>query len=76
MVTLTHKAKHSVFLFPNFVLLSHKLVLAMSACHLPLQGLNHVLLQLLTSNTPLKVFREEIRNEALSPRKLAGQVFK
>ena len=34
-------------------------------CHLPLQGLNHVLLQLLTFNTPWKEFRVEIRNEAL-----------
>ena len=30
---------------------SHKLALAVGACHLPLQGLNHVLLLLLTSNT-------------------------
>ena len=31
---------------------NHKLALAMGACHLTLQGLNHVLLLLLTSNTP------------------------
>ena len=30
---------------------SHKLALAVDTCHLPLQGLNHVLLQLLTFNT-------------------------
>ena len=32
--------------------------------HLPLQGLNHVLLQLLTFNTPWKESRVESRNEA------------
>ena len=31
---------------------NYKLVLAMGAYHLPPQGLNHVLLQLLTFNTP------------------------
>ena len=30
----------------------YKLALAMDACRLPLQGLNHVLLQLLTFSTP------------------------
>ena len=30
---------------------NHKLALAMGACHLPLQELNHVLLQLLGSST-------------------------
>ena len=39
----------------------------MVTCHLPLQGLNHVLLQLLIFNTPLKKFRVENRNEALCP---------
>ena len=33
--------------------------------HLPLQGLNHKLLQLLTFDTPWKEFRVETRNEAL-----------
>ena len=32
-------------------IVNHKLALAMTACHLSLEGLNHVLLQLLTSNT-------------------------
>ena len=31
---------------------NYKLALTMGACHLPLQGLNHVLLQLLTFSTP------------------------
>ena len=43
----------------NIDTVNHKLALAMGACHLPLQGLNCVLLQLLTSNTSLKVFRVE-----------------
>ena len=34
-------------------------------CHLPLQGLNQVLLQLLTFNIPWKEFSVESRNEAL-----------
>ena len=34
-------------------------------CHLPLQGLNHELLQLLTFNTPWEELRVENRNEAL-----------
>ena len=37
----------------------------MSTCHWPLQGVNHELLQPLTSNTPWKEFRVESRNEAL-----------
>ena len=31
---------------------NYKLALAMGACHLPLQGLGHVLLQLLIFNIP------------------------
>ena len=46
-------------------LYKYKLSLAMSACNLPLQGLNHVLCQLLTFNNPWKEFRVEIRSEAL-----------
>ena len=38
--------------------------LSIDTCHLPLQGLNHVLLQLLTFNTPWKESRVESRNEA------------
>ena len=34
-------------------------------CHLPLQGLNHVLWQLLIFNAPWKELRVESRNEAL-----------
>ena len=44
---------------------SCKVALAMGTCPLPLQGLNIVLLQLLTFNSPCKEFREESRNEAL-----------
>ena len=39
--------------------------LKIGTCHLPLQGLNHKLLWLLTFNTSWKEFRVEIRNEAL-----------
>ena len=38
---------------------------AMGTCHLPLPGLNHVLLQLLTFNTPWKGLRVENRNKSL-----------
>ena len=41
-------------------------------CHLPLQGLNHVLLQLLTFNT----FKVESRNEAQGGKKKGRQVFR
>ena len=44
---------------------NYKLALAISTCHLPLQGLNHVLLQLLICNTPWKEFGLESRNKAL-----------
>ena len=43
---------------------NYKLAFSIGTCHLPLQGLNHVLLQLLTFNTPLKEFRVESRTEA------------
>ena len=36
---------------PAFMVVSYKLALAVGACRLRLQGLNHVLLQLLTFNT-------------------------
>ena len=39
--------------------------LQVGICHLPLQGLNHELLQPLTFNTPWKESRGEVRNEAL-----------
>ena len=39
--------------------------LQIGTCHLPLQGLNHMLQQLLIFNTPWKEFRVESRNEAL-----------
>ena len=35
-----------------FIIFNHKLVLAMSGFHLPLQGLNYMPLQLLNTNTP------------------------
>ena len=40
------------------------------SCHLPLQGLNHMLLQLLIFNTPLRV---ESRNEALCAQGKTGK---
>ena len=42
-------------------------------CHLPLQGLNNVLLQLLIFNTPWKEFRVESRNEALCAWRKTGR---
>ena len=39
--------------------------LQIGTCHLPLQGLNHALRQLLTFTTPWKELRVESRNEAL-----------
>ena len=53
--------------------------LQIGTCHLPLQGLNHVLLQLLTFNNTWKELRAESRNEAscsLPWTPLAGQVFR
>ena len=41
--------------------------LKIGTCHLPLQGLHHEQLQLLTFNTRWKEFRVEIRKEALCP---------
>ena len=46
---------------------------AMGTCHLPLQGLDHALLQLLTLSTPWKEFRVESRNEALCAQGKTGQ---
>ena len=46
--------------------------LQVGTCHLPLQGLNYVLLQLLTFNT----FKVESRNEAQGKKKKARQVFR
>ena len=43
----------------------YKLAIAIGTYHLPLQGLNHELLQLLSFNTPWKQFRVESRDEAL-----------
>ena len=37
---------------PLLIVVNYKLALAIGTCHLPLQGLNHVLLQLLIFNTP------------------------
>ena len=53
---------------PAFMVVSYKLALAVSACHLPLQGLNHVLLQLLTFNTHWRSsrWRAEMRRSVLS----------
>ena len=48
---------------PSLIIVNCKLVLAMVACHLPLQGVNYELLQLLTFNTLWKEFRVESRNE-------------
>ena len=42
---------------------NYKLALAISTCHLPLQGLNHVLL--LTFSTPWKEFLVGIKSEAI-----------
>ena len=50
--------------------------LEIDTCHLPLQGLNHEPLQLLTFNTPSKELRVEIRSETLCAlEKLEEQAF-
>ena len=54
---------------------NYKLALVMSTCHLPLQGLNHVLLQLLTFNTPGRSPQWKW-GVLCSREKLAGQVFR
>ena len=46
---------------------TYKLAVAIGTCPLPLQGLNHVLMQLLTFHIPCKELRVESRNEALCP---------
>ena len=58
-------------------IVNHKLALAMTACHLSLEGLNHVLLQLLTSNTSWRRsgWRAEMKH-SVAREKLAGQVFR
>ena len=57
-------------------IVNHKLALAMTACHLSLEGLNHVLLQLLTSNTSWRRsgWRAEMKH-SVAREKLAGQAF-
>ena len=47
---------------------NYKLALAMGTCHPPLQGLNHVLLQLLALNPPEKTsgWKAEMRPPVLS----------
>ena len=49
-------------------IINYNLALAVGTCHLPLQGLNQVVLQLLTFNTLWKELRIESGNEALSAR--------
>ena len=50
--------------------ISYKLALAMGTCHLPLQGLNHVLL---TFHTPWKEFGVQSRNYALCAGRNTGR---
>ena len=50
-----------------------QLQVAMVACHLPLQGLNYELLQLLTFNTFWKEFRVESRNEVFCTLEKSGR---
>ena len=53
------------FLYRGKTTGNYKLALAMGTCCLPLQWLNHVLLQLLVFNSSWKKFRVESKNEAL-----------
>ena len=57
----------------TIVSVNYKLAIAIDPCHLPLQGLNQVLLQLLVFNTPWKDFRVDSRNEALHARGKTGK---
>ena len=50
----------------------YKLGPAIGPCHLPLQGLSQVLLQLLTFNTPWKEFRVESGNAVLCAQGKSG----
>ena len=53
------------WIFWPHINVNYKLALAMGTCHLPLQRLNYMLLQLLIFNTLWKAFRVESRNEVL-----------
>ena len=59
---------------PDHQLVNCKLALAMGACHLPLQELNHELGQLLIFNIPRKMFKVESKNEALCAQGKAGRM--
>ena len=54
-----------IIIMMRTVEMERKRQLQIGTCHLPLQGLNHELLQLLTFNTPRKELRVESRKEAL-----------
>ena len=49
----------------KFMTMGELCELKIGTCHLPLHGLNHELLQLLTLNIPWKAVKVETRNEAL-----------
>ena len=56
---------------------SYQLALAKDTCRLPLPGLNHEPLQLLTFRPPWREFRVQSRNEAVSAlEKLSEEVFR
>ena len=57
----TRKAQNPFSPLSSYVILPTK----NGTCHLPLQGLGHKPLQLLTFNIPWREFRVQIRNEAL-----------
>ena len=63
----SHSYGRIQFCSSNMRFVNHKLGLAMVACLLSLQGLNHVLLQLLISNTPWRSWgwRAEMRRSVL-----------
>ena len=61
----------------EFMTMSRPCWLQTGICHLPLQGLNHMLLQLLTANIPWREFRVDSRKEALCAwEKLTGHAFR
>ena len=63
----SHSHGRIQFCSSNMRFVNHQLAVAMVACLLSLQGLNHVLLQLLISNTPWRTWgwRKEMRRSVL-----------
>ena len=64
---------YAVSIFPSSPSHHPQCQLQVGTCHLPLEGLNHVLLQLLTFHSPWKEFRVEKRKEVLCAQGKTGR---